>query len=341
MRFIYIILITLLFSACESNQPESSQQMQEDDINSSLQTLVVQSNTIEPMQENNDTNITTPPSIVEDKNDTSDENLTIIAPEKRKALSFFAWDGVSKYSAVLKLTQNYKQPIIYLNPIEDGTREKFESNVEFLQSHNSTVWFLLSSSGEGNNPSLEYVQSQVDIIVDYNTEHSDQIVGMIFDVEPWIGVEEQNSTDNQDMWREYLSFLENTKTILKENSLLSSAVIPFWLDNITEAFPNDRAINYDVIDRVDEVVIMDYTTYIDRFYNYAKSSLEYADTLKNKSVTIALETIDVGNDNISFFNKISDIEKFLNLDINNSSFKGYSIHTFDSFAEHNFVLKAE
>ncbi|NPA59199.1 MAG: hypothetical protein GXO30_01830 [Epsilonproteobacteria bacterium] len=275
----------------------------------------------------------------------SDSKLSTIVDVKRldtrANLSFFCWDGVKNYEKAVSLLDGYDDIEIYLNPIEDGSRDNFTSNVEYLQQHNSKVWFLLSSSEDENNPSLDYIQSQIDIIDEYNTNHTKKIAGMMLDVEPWNGIDEQNSSENIDMWSRYLTLLKDTKAMLESSNLELGAVIPFWLDNITEAFVNDRAINYDVIDAVDEVVIMDYTTHLDRFYEYAKSSLVYADKFTDKRVKIAIETTDINNDEVSFFNDIEKIREFLYTVIKHDSFAGYSIHTLDSFAEHNLSIKLE
>jgi len=332
VKYIYPLLIALLFISCDESDIQNKIDENVTDTIQIVQNTEDLESTEEKVEDTTKNDINTTSDITPITTVQEDDGV------REKTLSFFAWNGISNYDKVLELQQGYQEPTIYLNPIDNGSRDNFTQNVEYLQKFDSKVWFLLSSSGDENNPPMDYIQSQVDIITEYNSNHTKKIVGMMFDVESWIGITEQNSSENIEIWSRYLTFLQESKDILKSSNLQTGAVIPFWLDTITEAFVNGRAINYDVIDIVDETVIMDYTTDIQRFYNYAKSSLEYANNLKNKSIKIALETTDVGDDKVSFYNHISDITPFLKTDITDNSFKGFSIHTLDSFANHNLKI---
>jgi ATP-dependent Clp protease adapter protein ClpS len=247
-----------------------------------------------------------------------------------KELSFWAWDGVESYeSAVSKLSSEYGVPTIYLNPV-DHSEYRFVENSEYLASKSvKKEWFLMSG-GDDVYPTMEYVEEQANKILDYNNNHTTKIVGMALDVEPWIYFEDQNSTDNQDDWQEYLDFMAQARDILHQNGLKISIAIPFWIDRQTASFPNDRPINYDVIDIADEIIVMTYTVYKDRIESYAKSSLEYASS-KGIDIKIALEMDKNDNDEVSFYNHPEDIKGILNMPLDYSTFKGYIIHTLDSF----------
>jgi hypothetical protein len=242
-------------------------------------------------------------------------------------LSFFAWDGIKTYESAQSKIKNYHEIVIYLNPVDED-ENKFVENSEKLHEYNARVWYLMSA-----DPSLDYIQEQTDLIVDYNKEHDKKIIGMSFDIEPWTEFEDQNSSDNKEAWQDYLDFMSEAKDILHDANLQISISIPFWVDRITEAFPNDRPINYDVIDIADEVIIMTYTTYADRIIPYTQTSLDYADT-HFKSIKIALEMLDYNNDEVSFYTHPEDIKEILALpSLPSIFFSGYMIHTLDAFDE--------
>jgi len=244
-----------------------------------------------------------------------------------KDISFFAWDGIDGYDKLSSKIYRYNKPTIYLNPVDDGVY-KFEENTQLLQGQGFNVWYLMSA-----DPTLEYVQNQVDIIVKYNKVHTQKVLGMSFDIEPWVNFEDQNSSYNQEAWQEYLDFMSEARDILHKNSLKISISIPFWIDRQTQSFPNDRAINYDIIDIADEIIVMTYTVFADRIEVYAKTSLEYASSC-NKDIKIALEMVkNTQEANVSFYTHPEDIKDILYMDLNYNTFKGYTIHTLKSFLE--------
>jgi hypothetical protein len=241
-------------------------------------------------------------------------------------LSFFAWDGIKTYESSQSKIKNYNDIVVYLNPVDED-ENKFVENSEKLHEFNAKVWYLMSA-----DPSLDYIQEQTDLIVEYNKDHEKKVIGMSFDMEPWTEFEDQNSSDNKEAWQDYLDFMSDAKDILHDAHLQISIAIPFWIDRVTEAFPNDRPINYDVIDIADEVIVMTYTTYADRVLPYARTSLIYADE-HYKSIKIALEMVDYDNDDVSFYNHPEDIKEILDLPLPYLFFEGYMIHTLDSFDE--------
>ena len=260
-------------------------------------------------------------------NDSSTSDSTL------KNISFFAWDGIDGYEQLDSKITGYDIPTIYLNPV-DNSEYKFEENTQALQSYGAKVWYLMSGDGDNSTyPTLDYVQEQIDKIVDYNQNHTQKVIGMSFDIEPWVNFEDQNSSDNQDDWQEYLDFMSEARDMLHDNGLQISISIPFWVDRQSEAFPNDRPINYDVIDIADEVIVMTYTVFADRVEPYAKTSLEYASS-HSTDIKIALEMVENNQeDNVSFYTHPEDIKDILDMDLDYSAFKGYTIHTLDAFLD--------
>ncbi|SFV52545.1 hypothetical protein MNB_SV-3-956 [hydrothermal vent metagenome] len=252
-----------------------------------------------------------------------------------KRLSFYAWDGISKYETALTRLEGYQKIEIYLNPVEDGNTDNFTANVEKIQKKGSDVWYLMSAE-----PTIDYIEDQTQIIVEYNQNHEQKIVGMAFDIEPWTKFEDQNSSENRDEWQNYLDLLSDASEVLHKNKLKISVSIPFWLNTITEAFPNGRNLNYEVVDIADEVIVMDYTILQERFYPFAENTLTYADTKASKTVKIALEMVDTNESNVSFYNDPEKIKPFLATPIPNHSFRGYTLHTLSAFKDSGIALEA-
>jgi len=262
-----------------------------------------------------------------------DTNTTITI-DPLKTLSFFAWDGVKNYENILSKLEHYNKPTIYLNPLENG-ENTFIKNSEKLHDLNSNIWYLTSAISD--YPSDDYLSNQINTIVQYNSNHSKKIIGMSFDFEPWIEFTDQNSSDNITSWNKYLDFMNKAKTLLKNENLNISIIIPFWLDKISQAYPNNRPLNYDIIDIADEVIVMAYTKKFEDLLLYSKSSLIYADST-NKSIKIALEMVENNNPEITFYGNAKDIKNILYKDINYTSFDGYNIHTLDAFYDSNITL---
>jgi len=264
---------------------------------------------------------------------TTCDTVNITVKALRNPIAFFCWNGIENYTQGVVQLRGYEKPTLYLNPVDNGSADAFVENVENLQATGSKVWYLMSGT-----PDNDYLSDQVDLIANYNENHSKAIVGMVIDIEPWASFDEQNSSDNKDAWQTYLDMLTYTKDKLHAKGLSISASIPFWLDKVTEAFPNDRPINYDILDIVDEVVVMDYTVYEDRFENYADNTLTYAQD-HNKQVILALEMQEIGNNKVSFATHPNDMKPFLEKTFSQySAFKGFAIHSLDDFVDSGLDL---
>ncbi len=238
-------------------------------------------------------------------------------------LSFYSWNGLTGYDTVQKNISD-KNLTVYLN-----VDSEFNTNAQILESDGSTVWMHASQ-----NPTTKMIDDWIDQILDYNA-HGGKILGLSLDIEPWVKFTDQNDPANKDEWQEFLDFVSYVSQSVHENNLELSISMPFWLDSINnDVFPNDRPIIYDIIDISDEVIIMDYTTNQTNFVNFVSNELAYADSV-DKSIKLAIETTDLGDDNLSFYNNPQEIIPFLQTSFSNKSFDGYVIHAMDTFATLN------
>lgn len=238
-------------------------------------------------------------------------------------LSFYAWNGLTGYDTVQKNISD-KNLTVYLN-----ADSEFNTNAQTLESDGATVWMFVSQ-----NPTTKMIDNWINQILDYNT-HGGKILGLSLDVEPWVNFADQNDPANKDEWQNFLDFVSYVSQSVHENNLELSISMPFWLDSINnDVFPNNRPIIYDIIDISDEVIIMDYTTNQTNFVNFASNELLYADST-GKSIKLAIETTDLGDDNLSFYNNPQAMIPFLQTSFSNQSFDGYAIHAMDTFATLN------
>ncbi len=246
----------------------------------------------------------------------SSKNYTVSTVD----LSFYAWNGTDGYDVVSNNISD-ENLTIYLN-----YDANFNENAQILEADNANIWMLVS-----DNPTTEMIDQWIEQIIDYNNSGGD-ILGMSLDIEPWNNFLDQNDIANKDEWQEYLNLVSYTADALHANDLSLSISIPFWTDNINnEVFPNSRPIAYDIIDLADETIIMDYTTNLTNFTTFVQNELSYADSV-NKEIKIAIETSDVGDNNISFYSDPQAMIPFLQTSFDNSSFAGYTIHYMDAFA---------
>lgn len=255
------------------------------------------------------------------------------APEsERMEISFYVWDGVEGYERLLERTDETVSVTLYLNPVDAG-ENRFVENTEAVQANGAKVWYLISG-----DPSFDYIQDQIDMIVAYNSDHAEKVEGMSFDMEPWIAFEDQNSSENQESWQAYLDFMETAKEMLHESNLSISISIPFWIGLQTEASPTGRPLDYEVIDIADETLLMTYTVFAERIEPYTHASLHYASEV-GKKVKVALEMVENSDENISFYTHPEDIVPILETKLNASAFSGYVIHDLDHFIESGVTLR--
>jgi len=241
-----------------------------------------------------------------------------------KILSFYAWDGVVNYDKLPMTEFVFGAPTLYLNPVDHG-QNLFVDNAIKVIDRNGSIWLLMSG-----NPPDDYLDRQIDLMDEVNKYSGNSILGMAFDLEPWSQFSEQNKSENRETWKKWLDTLASYRNKLEARGYKISITIPFWLYNISEAWPNDRPLDYDVLDIADEVIIMDYTIYSDRFLIYAEHTLHYADTHKKK-VKLAIEMTDIGNNGVSFYSIPDKIDRILDLNISHDSFDGFVVHTLDAY----------
>lgn len=108
-----------------------------------------------------------------------------------------------------------------------------------------------------------------------------QWAGIQLDIEPYLLAQ---FSDPQD-YSLYLRAIDKIKAALGERARLS-IVMPFWFSAKTA---NNRPLDFEVMDRVDEVALMSYRTDVDDLQDIAEHTLRYGDAV-GVPVWLAVET---------------------------------------------------
>ncbi|MDD5051631.1 MAG: spherulation-specific family 4 protein [Sulfuricurvum sp.] len=244
-------------------------------------------------------------------------------------LSFYSWNGNSGYNTVKTNFPN-RTLTIYLN--QDAN---FTTNAQQMESSGSNVWML----GSGH-PTQATIDQWVNQITTYNASGG-KVIGLSLDIEPWTTFANQTDPANIPAWQAYLDLVTYASTTLHAHGLKLSVSLPYWLDLIaTTGFPNNRAIDYTIIDLADETIIMNYTNDFAAFSSNCQNALLYADAKTGKSIKLAIETVASKEPNVSFYTDPQSVHTILNTSITNRSFQGYVIHQLDTFASFSPALKA-
>ncbi|MDD2829698.1 MAG: spherulation-specific family 4 protein [Sulfuricurvum sp.] len=243
-------------------------------------------------------------------------------------LSFYSWNGNNGYSTVQSNFPNHTLTI-YLN--QDAN---FTTNAHQMESSGAKIWMLGS-----DHPTRSTIDQWINQIMTYNASGG-KIIGLSLDIEPWTAFTDQTDPANIPAWQNYLDLVTYASTTLHAHGLKLSVSLPYWLDLIaTTGFPNNRAIDYSVIDLADETIIMNYTNNFADFSTNCQNALLYADSKTGKSIKLAIETVASKEPNVSFYTDPQSIHTILNTAITNRSFQGYVIHQLDTFASFSPPLK--
>jgi hypothetical protein len=107
------------------------------------------------------------------------------------------------------------------------------------------------------------------------------LAGLQLDIEPYLLAQ---FSDPHDYGR-YLLAIENIKAVLGEDARLS-VVMPFWFSAKTV---HHRPLDFEVMDRADEVAVMSYRTDLDDLQDITEHTLRYGDAA-GEPVWLAVET---------------------------------------------------
>jgi hypothetical protein len=195
---------------------------------------------------------------------------------------------------------------------------KRKLRVDFLTGDPS--WALDSSQAIG----LAYTQA----VIDFNRggDRSERYDGIQYDVEPYALPEWR--TQRETLEAGLLGLLDKSRALIKASGqkLLLTAALPRWY-----GAQDGRVAYKDVVDRLDEIDVMDYVTTSAHLTNDPAGMLKYA-SATHKKVWIGVETGELKETPRSTFFDLGEaamesvFAQSLAVFENEPSFAGYAVH---------------
>ncbi len=137
---------------------------------------------------------------------------------------------------------------------------------------------------------------KLDEFILYQTENENIFDGVHFDIEPH--QHPQFEDKRTEILLKFVQLIINLR--IKYPNLYLEYDIPCWLDDKLEINGQKMEAYKYIINNADRVTLMSYRDSSEAIYNFAKDEIEYAKSL-NKTINLAVETQDVGEDIVSFF----------------------------------------
>ena len=258
------------------------------------------------------------------------------------SLDFFADKGVTTvylYSAPIHLGDGMVHDPMTTNP--DG----FAGLVNDLHTAGIEVYGLIDSIVvDANAPIVDLFQD----VLDYNDSRSldsEKLVGMNFDIEPWVNPALDWETNREDLSRDYLDLSQQlvAKRDAQDPAMTLGVAMPFWFDTFSVDWNTQLTpMNQHVQSLYDYVSVMDFrdtATGPDGLIAHAQDEIDFANTI-GKTVVIGVETNDVAPtpalEKITFFEEgEKEMDRQLSITArefkNDASFGGFAIQDFAGY----------
>ena len=145
-------------------------------------------------------------------------------------------------------------------------------------------------------------------VIAYNQKNpKEKFYGFRYDNEPYL-LEHFHNKHRQKTLKNYLSFIQEAKTLTHKAGLTLGMDLPFWFDNLNEFFEPPLSVHSKlfierIIDFVDNLAIMDYRTHpfgAAGILESARVELQYAAS-KGKKVFVGLETSKIEDETLMQF----------------------------------------
>jgi len=153
------------------------------------------------------------------------------------------------------------------------------------------------------------VADTVRAVVEYNrrAKPTERFVGVRFDNEPYL-LDGFFGPRREDLLKAYVELLEHVGPMARAGGLRLGVDIPFWFDSRDRrhdptAELDGRPFSEALIDRADEVTLMDYRTFVDGpdgVLAHASAELSYARRV-GKRVAVGLETVHLPDERVFEF----------------------------------------
>ncbi len=171
---------------------------------------------------------------------------------------------------------------------------KIADFIEKANSKDIKVYWLTGKYEYIENPSL--IIDKIDSYLDFQNKHKHNFAGIHFDIEPHQHPE--FDTRREEIILNFVKLTSNIRS--KYLSLYLEYDLPCWLeDEITYNGITKPAFAH-IFDYSNKITFMSYRDSAEKILDFAKSEIEYANQ-NNKSFNLSVETQDVEDDTVTFF----------------------------------------
>lgn len=230
--------------------------------------------------------------------------IILFIPQK-PTLGIWWWDNRLDLNTYLNYAINNNITEIYYY------NWKFDdSTLEFVKkcNDNKINIYLLDGDHEWLNDSTELYEKLNNLSLFIN-EHPDiKITGVHLDIEP-----HQSATWEDNRHNLIYSLINLANSLKKDFPTINFTYdIPFWFDDEIK-FNNETKQAYaHMIDIADSITLMSYRDTAEDIYDVSSDEINYA-LSKNKTINLGIETQDVDEDIVSFYEEGKD---YMNSELN-------------------------
>ncbi len=223
-----------------------------------------------------------------------------------------------------------------------NNQQALASFISEAKNHNMGVELLFGDSAWARTANQNYAVSLAQKAVAFASTASVKPEGVHYDVEPYTLTEWSSTSTSNDIANQYLDLLEKLNSATQGTSLKLSVDVPFWYDTCSKCTitRNGQTLNMSnaVIDRVNNVTLMDYSDTASLIISRASGEISYAKSV-GKTATIGVNTASSSEGGSTTFYEEGNavMEQALaavsNYYSTNAGFSGLAVHDYIGYSQ--------
>ncbi len=184
--------------------------------------------------------------------------------------------------------------------------EKIATLIKNAKTKNIKVYWLAGKYEWIENYSL--LETKLNEYLAFQEQYNDLFSGIHFDIEPHQHPEFE--TKREEILYKFIDLTYNLKQ--DYSNIYIEYDIPCWLDDIISYNGQNKKTFEYIFDNANAITLMSYRDSAQKIYDFAKDEINYAKST-NKKINLGVETQDVKDDNVTFF---EEGKKYLKQEIN-------------------------
>ena len=166
--------------------------------------------------------------------------------------------------------------------------------IKNAKTKNIKVYWLAGKYEWIENYSL--LETKLKEYLAFQEQYNNLFSGIHFDIEPHQHPEFE--TKREEILYKFIDLTYNLKQ--DYNNIYIEYDIPCWLDDIISYNGQNKKTFEYIIDNASAITLMSYRDSAQKIYDFAKDEINYAKSI-NKKINLGVETQDVDDDNVTFF----------------------------------------